>query len=306
MDPFRPSVGLLVNPTTPEVMAKAGDLVEHLSVIPSRLLYDFGPASSTRFHHPADWLAMVRAMADGRPLNAHSFGLSLPGAVPLDGAMVEAIATVQTSLGGLCWLSEHLNIMAPCRGGEAHSDTAIPVPVNYDQEVLDLLAPKLQRLRTTLGCPILLENPATYTPIPEMEMSEPEFFNELHQRGLASMLLDLHNLLVCERNGGESVDSYLSRLDPSAVVEVHLAGGDEFNGFYTDSHSRLTPAEVWSMATEFLPRCDNLRAITFEYSESYFPELGINGLTQELEQMHQLSLACRRTASPNHRGHHVG
>jgi uncharacterized protein (UPF0276 family) len=306
MDPFRPSVGLLLNPTTADVMARASHLVEHLSVIPSRLLYDFGPGSSTRFHHPPDWLAMVRAMADGRPINAHSFGLSLPGAVPLDEAMVEAIDTVQTHLGGLSWLSEHLNIMAPCRGGEAHSDTAIPVPVSYDYEVLDLLAVKLRQLRKTLDCPILLENPATYTPIPEMEMSEPKFFNELHQQGLASMLLDLHNLLVSELNGGESVDSYLSNLDPSAVVEVHLAGGEEFNGFYTDSHSRLTPPEVWSMAIEFLPKCANLLAITFEYSESYFSELGVDGLTQELERMHQLSLACGGTASPTLGAHHVG
>lgn len=51
----RPSVGLLFNPTTPEVMADCADLVEHLSVNPGQMVHDLGDHSPVgeRFAFPA-------------------------------------------------------------------------------------------------------------------------------------------------------------------------------------------------------------------------------------------------------------
>jgi hypothetical protein len=73
------------------------------------------------------------------------------------------------------------------------------------------------------------------------------------------------------------------------VREIHIAGGDELAGFYTDSHSRLTPREVWDWAYQFGPRFRNLRAIVFEFHESYFERLGLKGITGELERMHEFA-----------------
>src|SRR5205085_8475472 len=104
---------------------------------------------------------------------------------------------------------------------------------------------KLRRLASELGCRLLLENGAFFTPVPDSDMSEPVFLNRLHQSGLCGTLLDLHNLYVGWRNGGMSPDEYIAVLDPTAVEEIHLAGGDDFAGFYMDSHSSVTPEEVW-------------------------------------------------------------
>jgi uncharacterized protein (UPF0276 family) len=112
------------------------------------------------------------------------------------------------------------------------------------------------------------------------------------------VLLDLHNLLVSERNGGMPVEHYLARLNPEAVEEVHLAGGEELFGRYTDSHSQLTPDAVWSMAHSFLPCCPNLRAITFEYHETYYELIGSDGLRAELERMHCLAESCSLSPTP--------
>jgi uncharacterized protein (UPF0276 family) len=122
-----------------------------------------------------------------------------------------------------------------------------------------------------------------------MDYSEPAFFNRLFEELDCGMLLDLHNLYVSWRNGSAHPREYLAELNPNAVQEVHLAGGDELVGFYTDSHSRLTPAAVWEWAYDFLPQCRNLRAITYEFHESYFARLGLYGLTSELERMHALA-----------------
>ena len=65
--------------------------------------------------------------------------------------------------------------------------------------------------------------------------------------------------------------------------------GHELGGFYTDSHSGVTPAEVWSWAYKFGPYFTNLKAIVFEFHESYFEKLGLRGIAAELERIHQLA-----------------
>lgn len=105
-------------------------------------------------------------------------------------------------------------------------------------------------------------------------MSEPEFLNRLHRGGYSDILLDLHNLYVCWRNDGWSPSEYIGALDPDAVVEIHLGGGDDFAEFYRDSHSSLTPPEVWQWAFDYVPRFKGLRAITFKFQETYYERLG--------------------------------
>jgi uncharacterized protein (UPF0276 family) len=289
----RPRVGLLYNPTTPELVAYAPALVEHLSVMPDRLWFDFGAkAGSGRFHRLHGAIAQLASDVAGRSLAGHGLGLSLPSAIPLDGAMVAAVATMSRDLGGFAWYSEHLNLFITPNGSVPNAQAGLGLPVVYDEEAFTLITAKLDVLAEALGCRVLLENGSFFTPMPDLDLTEPEFLNRLHRERRCGTLLDLHNLLVNVRNGGMDPMEYLTELDLAAVEEVHLAGGDEAGGFYMDSHSTLTPEVVWEMAYATLPRCPNLRAITFEYQESYFEDLGLPALAAELERMHLLADAC--------------
>ena len=60
-----------------------------------------------------------------------------------------------------------------------------------------------------------------------MNATEPEFLNRLHREAGYFTLLDLHNLYVTARNGGDDPDGYLDAIDPACVMEIHLGGGDE-------------------------------------------------------------------------------
>ncbi len=304
MRAHRPRVGLLYNPTTPELLDYAPALVEHLSVMPDRLWFDFGmqPMHGRRFHRLHEALERVRADARGRTLAGHGLGLSLPSAMPLDDAMVCAVADMSGDLGGFGWYSEHLNLFITPKGGVPNAQAGLGLPVVYDDESFALMAPKLRRLSEALGCRLLLENGSFFTPVPDLDVTEPEFLNRLHREGLSGTLLDLHNLLVNARNGGADPVTYLDALDLEAVEEVHLAGGDDDEGFYMDSHSTLTPEYVWELAYAYLPRCRNVRAITFEYQESYFAEIGLPALARELERMHELADACTTSAETAHAG----
>ncbi len=290
----RPAVGLLYNPASPDLIAHAGPLVEYLAVMPDRLWFDFGPqaGSGRRFHRALGAMAEARRLAQGRLLAAHGLGLSLPSAMPLDECFVEAVAAMSADMGGFRWFSEHLSVFLTPRGSVPNAQAGLGLPVVYDEESFQLIAGKLQRLREALGCRILLENGAFFTPVPDMEMSEPAFLNRLHAEGHCGTLLDLHNLYVGALNGGMPMQQYLDELDPDAVEEIHLAGGDDFAGFYMDSHSGLTPLEVWRHAFEYVPRFRRLRAITFEFQETYHERIGTQALVAELERMHELAACC--------------
>jgi uncharacterized protein (UPF0276 family) len=283
-------VGLLNNPVVPSVIKYAPDLVEYIDVIPDRLWYDFehGESVGGRFHRVVGAIEELKVCAKGRVLGGHGIGLSLPSAIPMDMAMVTEVASLARELD-FQWFSEHLSMFLVSHGSVPNSQAGLGLPVAYDEETFEIIRTKLDVLKRAFGCDLLLENGAVFTPVPDTEYSEVEFLNRLHSELDCGTLLDLHNLYVGQVNGVLSPLEYLEQLNPDCVYEIHLAGGDEMAGFYTDSHSGLTPIEVWSWAYKFGPRFRNLKAIVYEFHESYFEKLGLDGIAGELERIHDLA-----------------
>jgi uncharacterized protein (UPF0276 family) len=301
MEPGRALVGLLNNPVVPSVIAYAPDLVEYLDVIPDRLWYDFefGEADGKRFRRVTGAIEELKQCAVGRVLGGHCIGLSLPSAIPLDLAMVDEVASLARELN-FRWFSEHLSMFLVSHGSVPNAQAGLGLPVAFDEESFEIVRRKLITLKAKLGCRLLMENTAVFTPVPGSDMTEPQFLNRLYSEVDCGTLLDLHNLYVGQQNGVLSPREYLEQIDPACVEEIHIAGGDELAGFYTDSHSGLTPAEVWEWAYGFGPRFINLRAIVFEFHESYFGKLGLQGIAGELERMHLLADSLASKAQQSH------
>jgi uncharacterized protein (UPF0276 family) len=283
----RPLVGLLYSSAAPIVIDAAPHLVELLDVIPERLFYDVGPRSAQRFHEVSGAVDELRPYAAARRTAGHGVGLSLPSDMPLDEALLDLVGGLHDALG-FEWYSEHLSSFATMRGAVPNAQAGLGLPVPYDIEVLDMLAAKVDRVQGRLGVRLLLENPAVFTPVPDCDLSEPEFLNALSRRCGSGVLLDLHNLYANVRNHGIDPDAYLAELDLDNVVEIHLAGGSELFGHYTDSHAALSPPEVWRLAHEYAPDMPNLRAVVFEFHESSIDRLGVAAVVSELERMHEL------------------
>lgn len=294
---MKPMVGMLYNPTVPAVIECAPDLVEYIEVIPDRLWYDLGVESGTgrRFRNVFGAMEELKRCSEGRVVAGHGIGLSLPSAIPLDLPQVEHVSWLASDLG-FQWYSEHLSMFLVTRGAVPNSQAGLGLPVPYDEETLDILRPKLRVLREAMGCELLMENGAFFTQIPEMPMTEPEFLRCLRAELNCGTLLDLHNLYVGSRNGGPDPCEYLEQLDVDAVKEIHLAGGSVLAGFYTDSHSDITPSDVWSYAYNIAPKLRNLRAITFEFHESYFASIGLERIVNEMERLHELAAAVTQSA----------
>jgi len=294
-----PMVGLLYNPAVPAVLDAAGELVDFVEVIPDRLWYDFGANAPGRFAHVHGAIAEVRRHAERHALIGHGIGLSLPSAMPLDEAVLDEVAASHRCLG-YRWYSEHLSMFLTPEGSVPDAQAGMGLPMVHDAETLAIVGQKVRQLQDALDVPVLLENGTIFSAVPEPEMSEPEFMNRLHAETGCGLLLDLHNLYANSLNLGWDADDYLRAIDPEIVVEIHLAGGDWLLSHYTDSHSRRTPDRVWAWLREWGPRFPNLAAITFEYHESYHKRIGLGGVIEELERMHDHAseIALARAPAP--------
>ena len=289
---MKPLVGLLYNPAIPGILDAIGTKVDHIEVVPDRLWFDNGLGSQDRFSLATDAIEQLKRYCDSWPIIGHGIGLSLPSAMPLDEGLLHQVAEIHRELGFI-WYSEHLSMFLVPGRSVPNAQAGLGLPIIMNEEMIDIIAPKIQSMRNYLGIDLLLENPTVFSAIPDQQFSEPQFLSELNSAAGSGILLDLHNLYCNTVNLGISADSYLSQLDPDLVHEIHLAGGDLLHGFHTDSHSRLTPPEVWKWAYEWVPRFKNLRAITFEYHESYHYRFGIEGISEELDRMHALASALQ-------------
>ena len=258
---------------------------DFIEVVPEVIWNDLGPGRAPRYVDDADARAFLEAQSRVRPVVPHSIGLSIGSAHRFDREHVEQMARWHDWLR-FPWHSDHLAFHLAAEGdGEVNLNLTMPLPL--DEESLDLVSARVIEVQERVGAPFLLENNVYYFDLEGQDYDEPTFLNALHRRTGCGILLDLHNLYVNATNLGWSPHRYLDRLDLDAVVEVHVAGGMQFDGFYLDSHSGPVPRSVWSLLDLALSRCPNLGGVVFELFGTWYGKLGEEGLLKQLGRLHE-------------------
>lgn len=282
-------VGLLHNPALPRFVETRPDAFDFLEIIPDREWADRGVGVQPRYQWLERSLDTLERLRERKPMLCHSVGLSIGSAALFDTGHVAQIRQLHQRLD-FAWHSDHLSFSrVPTPGGQADEmHTAISLPVPYDAEVLALLAERVRPIRDAVACPFLLENNVYYTRAPEQDMSEPEFLNRLCEQSGCGVLLDLHNLHVNACNHGVSAEHFLRDLDLHHVVEIHLAGGDDLLGYYTDSHAGPVAEPVWGLLEDTLRAAPAIRAVTFEFHESSYPLLRQDGIAAQLARARRI------------------
>ncbi|HEU0054393.1 MAG TPA: DUF692 family protein [Longimicrobium sp.] len=281
----RLGVGVLYNPSLTQFVREDLDALDYLAIIPDRFWTDEGPGREGERYDELEVLGeLLDGVAETKTIVGHSVGLSIGSAELFDTQHVEQIAKWQSRYN-MPWHSDHLSFIR-MPGVDAHStlSAGLPLPVPYDREVLDLLAERMDYVQRRIPVPYLLENNVYYVDLPEQEMTEPEFLNALTARTGGGVLLDVHNVVVNATNHGFSARDFIFALDLSRVVELHIAGGTEKDGFYTDSHSGPVAEAVWELLDDVVANTPNLCGITFEFGESYFGVLERAGVRAELDR----------------------
>ena len=244
---------------------------DFLEVIPDILWTDLGAHHNPRYIESQAGVNFLRQISAELPIVLHSIGLSIGSACRFDRAHISQIAKWFEWLK-FPWHSDHLAyIIAGHDAGEINVGVTLPLP--YDQESLEMLAPRVAEVLARVPVPFLLENNVYFFGHPDQDFDEAAFLNQLCQTTGCGLLLDLHNLYTNSRN--HDIDSYafLEKLNLENVVEIHVAGGMEDNGFYQDAHSDTSPPEVWKLLEWVLPHCPNIGGVVFELLDRGMPML---------------------------------
>jgi uncharacterized protein (UPF0276 family) len=283
--PPRLGVGLAYQGSVRSFVKEHLEEFDYLEVIPdifwSETLAEDG---TSRFEDNLEQMRVLDQVAEHRPLVSHSVGLSIGSAERFDTHYVEQLARWNQRYR-FPWMSEHLAFTRlPLPTGE-HLDLGVMAPVPYDVDILELLVQRITAVQAAVRAPFLLENNVYYYQLPEQDLSEAEFLNQLMRRTDCGLLLDLHNVYTNARNHGFEPRDFLATLDLSRVVELHVAGGLEWDGIYMDAHSGVCPEPVWELLEELLPRLPNLGGVVFELFGNYFPSMGAEALVGQLRRI---------------------
>jgi uncharacterized protein (UPF0276 family) len=263
------------------------DAFDFVEIMPDTLWEDHGIGLFHRYKENSETHTFLMQLASSKPIVGHSVGLSIGSAERFDTEHVAQIAKWQ-QLYRFPWHSDHL-AFSRLEHASGHSlDVGITMPTPYDEAVLNMIAERIEYVQRTVPVPFLLENNVYYFEIPEQDMTEAVFLNKLTDRTNCGLILDIHNVYVNARNHGFDPWSFFGDLDLARIVEIHLAGGMELEGFYLDAHSGPCPQPVWSMLEAILPQAPNVGGIVFELLGSYYPEMGADLLRHELDHAREI------------------
>lgn len=278
-------VGLAYQPALRPFLETRGDTFDYLEVVPDILWTDLGVGRSPRYIDDREGIEFLHRAAAGRPVVPHGIGLSIGTAHRFNRGQLDQIEKWHGWFR-FPWHSDHLAWNLAEHGvDELNAGVTLPLP--RDRETLDALAPRVAEVRRRLPVPFLLENNVYFFSMPGEEMSDAEFLNALCSETGCGLLLDLHNVHCNARNHRTDPYRLLSELDLSNVVEIHVAGGMEHDGWYLDAHSGPLPEPVWELLRYCLPRCPNVGGVTFEMMGSWYVETGSDRLAEELNALRE-------------------
>ncbi|MGK0297027.1 MAG: hypothetical protein ACI9XC_000627 [Gammaproteobacteria bacterium] len=206
------------------------------------------------------------------PLSMHGVGISLGSAEGIDDTHLKALADLVNRYQPE-QVSEHLSWSHI--GGTFLNDL---LPLPYNQESLQILSANIDKVQTTLGMTILVENPSTYINFNNSSWSEPEFLNELAKASGCGLLLDVNNIYVSACNQGFDPIDYIADIPKSAVGEIHLAGHSiqDIEGFEIriDDHGSPVKDAVWKLHRAVLALLGKPHPVLIEW-DTDVPEFSV-------------------------------
>jgi uncharacterized protein len=259
-----------------------GELIEYFQVAPETTWYSRqGELITNGFYQT--FLQLGRETQ--KPFVAHGVGFSA-GSMADEERKAKWLARLKEDQKQFqyLWYTDHFGVSS--MGGLA---VTLPIPIWMNDAASEVLRERLALMREVTD-DVGLENSVFYFLLGD-GLGEASFL----QKTLAApywMLLDLHNLYTLSVNFDISPEEYLSRLDLSRVIEIHIAGGSESDANWLpskrvmrlDSHDHSIPEEVWALLEAVLPRCTRLRGVTLERMEGTITAADIPALHQELQR----------------------
>ncbi|MDB4996015.1 MAG: hypothetical protein JWM74_3447, partial [Myxococcaceae bacterium] len=104
-----------------------------------------------------------------------------------------------------------------------------------------------RQVQDLLEEPFAIENVSSYMTFKDSAMPEWEFVSRIAERAACGIVLDCNPIYVSSRNHGFDADAYVDAIDPSRVVQIHLAGHTDKGSYLLDTHSDRVTDAVWEL-----------------------------------------------------------
>ena len=191
-------------------------------------------------------IAQLRKLAEHFPVSVHGVGLSIGAERGLDVIHLQRLKQLMGWLKPASF-SEHL---AWSTHDNHYLNDLLPLP--YTGQTLNRVIDHVAQVQETLGCQMLLENPASYLGFAESTIEEVEFLSLITQRTGCGLLLDVNNVFISANNQNTCPYAYIDHFPLASVGEIHLAGHhqnvDETGSpLFIDSHDCEVAEPVWSL-----------------------------------------------------------
>ena len=244
-----------------------------------------------------DLEALARLAALPQRKVAHTRALPVGGSLPFDRGSL-ALLQSSTALLGASYVSQHLGFDRVEIDGEERF-TGMLLPPRHTDAGVHRAASSLKELRTELGLEVAFETGSSYLRRPASEIPDGEFFARIANEADCGILLDLHDLVTNERNGGDRAYEVVAALPRERVWEIHLAGGYAYGGFWIDARSGAIDPYAFELAEATVGDFPNLRAIVFEIAPEFVESLTPDAATEQVRLLRSLwsRRARRRTVS---------
>ncbi len=261
------------------------------------------PASAAWLEiHPENYMGAggpphryLAALSEHFPLSMHGVGMSLGSIDGIDSQHLQRLKTLVDRYQPTS-VSEHLSWS---HWNSVFLNDLLPLP--YTHESLDVVCNNIDKVQTTLGRRILIENPSTYIDFKHSDFTEAEFFKQIVSRCDCRLLLDINNVFVSGSNNQFDPYLYLEHYPRQFVQEIHLAGHSLqhlSNGceIRIDDHGSEVQSEVWQLFDYFFSLEPRAIATLIEWDSDIPP------LATLLAQAEKANTHMRKAVAQNHTG----
>lgn len=209
-------------------------------------------------------LAELDLLAENFALIPHGLNLSLGSAEGIDEKYLEKLAVLIEKIQP-AWWSEHI-----CFTRANGVDIGHLAPLPFTGEAVETLIRNIEKVKSIVKTPLILENITYNIRFPSSELDEAEFLKIVLEETDCGLLLDVTNLYINSKNHNYDWRVFLDGLPLERIVQVHFVGSHRHENRLIDAHANRTENEIWEVFTEVCRRADVKGAI-LERDENFPP-----------------------------------